>query len=178
KGLVPRRFRRRYRRRTVQAHPCASQEEGIEMRCEFDGNRAGDVERPFARPEGMSSFEAPPVAVPHPSYAESSALKLLVRGFNPMERALLDGTVRLSRRRAPLLQLLSESDVDAADVVMIDVRDASAMEWAHATPALKGKPVIWVDADSAGLGHTAVRRPVQWPVLPMLLARALKQELA
>ena len=43
---------------------------------------------------------------------------------------------------------------------------------------LDGKPVIWVDADSAGLGHTAVRRPVQWPVLPMLLARALKQELA
>jgi twitching motility two-component system response regulator PilG len=39
---------------------------------------------------------------------------------------------------------------------------------------LKRKIVIWVDASSAQ-GGTAVARPIQWPTLPMLLARAMEK---
>jgi len=106
-----------------------------------------------------------------------AALKLLVKGFNdnPMERRLLDGTVKLSQRRLPRLELLSDADSKSADAVMIDTRDPQSMQWAAGQPWLLRKPVIWVDAQTVRHGHTMVRRPVQWPNLPMLLARALQQ---
>lgn len=113
---------------------------------------------------------------PQPT-AIDAALKLLVKGFhdNPMERRLLEGTVKLSQRRLPRLELLNDADSKSADAVMIDARDPQSMQWAADQPWLAHKSVIWVDAQTVRNGHTAVRRPVQWPNLPMLLARALQQ---
>jgi hypothetical protein len=34
--------------------------------------------------------------------------------------------------------------------------------------------VIWIDGGEAAPGHTVLRRPVQWAMLPMLLARAIE----
>jgi len=102
-------------------------------------------------------------------------LRLLVKGFNPMERRLLDGTVKLSQRRSPRLDLLDDAVAETADVVMVDARDADSMQWARRQAWLARKAVIWVDATTAPRGHTAARRPIQWPILPMLLARALEQ---
>jgi two-component system, cell cycle response regulator len=105
-----------------------------------------------------------------------AALRLVVRGFNPMERGLLEGTVRLSQRRNPPLYLLADTDVAKADVVMVDARDAQAMQWARTQPLLMNKVVIWVDSGATSApGHSVVRRPVQWPSLPMILARAMEQ---
>ena len=107
--------------------------------------------------------------------SDAPALKLVVRGFTAIERNLLEGTVRLSQRRTPRLQLLAEADVASADVVMIDAADSQATQWAQRQASLAAKAVIWVDGESARNGHTLVRRPVQWPILPMLLARALEK---
>jgi two-component system, cell cycle response regulator len=109
--------------------------------------------------------------------ANDAALKLLVKGFNdiPMERRLLNGTVMLSQRRLPRLELLSDADSKSADAVLIDARDPQAMKWAADQPWLMHKAVIWVDAQTVRHGHTLVRRPVQWPNLPIMLARALEQ---
>jgi two-component system, cell cycle response regulator len=106
--------------------------------------------------------------------SEVPALRLVVRGFSAVERSLLDGTVKLSQRRTPRLQLLADSEVAEADVVMVNALDARAMDWAQRQPALSGKAVIWVDAKNVPPGHTLAKRPVQWPVLPILLARALE----
>ena len=113
-------------------------------------------------------------ASPGAAVDAAPALKLVVRGFNPMEHSLLQGTVRLSQRRSPRMELLDYSEVANADIVMVDTRDAKAQAWAKGEAALAGKAVIWVDGAVAPRGHTLAKRPIQWPILPMLLARALE----
>jgi two-component system, cell cycle response regulator len=105
----------------------------------------------------------------------ASELKLFVRGLAPDERQLLEGLVRVSQRRSPRLSLLDERDAQGADVVLIDSNDADATAWARRQSWLDEKAVIWVDAARVASGHTLIRRPVQWSILPMLLARALEQ---
>jgi len=101
--------------------------------------------------------------------------RVRINGFKPLEHQLLNGTVKLSERRQPRLRLVSDADGKTADVVMIDARDPLAMKWAARQPWLEHKTVIWVDATTALRGHTVIRRPVQWPAMPMLLARAMEQ---
>lgn len=103
-----------------------------------------------------------------------AALKLLVQGFTPPERQLLDAIVQLSRRREPRIDLLDLADGPSADVVMIDAADAQAKKWASNQPWLEHKAVIWVDAPGPR-GPTALHRPVHWSALPVLLARVLEQ---
>jgi len=102
-------------------------------------------------------------------------LKLFVRGLAQDERQLLDGLVRVSQRRSPRLELLDERDAQGADVVLIDNNNAEASTWARRQSWLEDKAVIWIDAARVASGHTMIRRPVQWSILPMLLARALEQ---
>lgn len=101
-------------------------------------------------------------------------LKLFVRGLAQDERQLLDGLVRVSQRRSPRLELLDERDAQGADVVLIDNHNAEASTWARRQSWLEDKAVIWIDATRVASGHTMIRRPVQWSILPMLLARALE----
>ena len=111
--------------------------------------------------------------------AESASLKLHIQGLSAVERKLVDGIVKLSerdtRRRTPRLQLLPGDQCSAADVVIVDARDAAAMAWARLQAWLPSRPVIWVDAAGVPAGHTLVRRPVQWPILPVILSRAMEQ---
>lgn len=104
-----------------------------------------------------------------------TAIKLLVKGFSAMEQRLLQGVVLLSKRRAPRIELVADSEEKTADVVMLDAPDAQVRDWAATQTWLNYKPVIWVDASTARAGHTVIRRPVQWPVLPILLFKALEQ---
>ena len=115
---------------------------------------------------------APPAPAPHTEPAPT--LKLFVKGLKSGERQLLEGLVKVSQRRTPRLELLDDTQARMADVVMIDTRDAPAMSWARHHPWLTRRAVIWVDGADAAPGHTLVRRPVQWPILPMVLARALE----
>jgi two-component system cell cycle response regulator len=101
-------------------------------------------------------------------------LMLLVKGFNPMELRLLMGTVMLSRRRHPRIELVGDECSKNADAIMIDAADPQARAWADGQDWLKHKTVIWVDSAAVPHGHTQIKRPVQWPALPMLLARALE----
>ncbi len=106
--------------------------------------------------------------------ARSPALKLVVKGLKPIERQLLEGLVKVSQRRTPRLEILDSRQATDADVIMIDTRDPSAMAWSRRHPWIQGRAVIWIDAADAPCGHTLLRRPVQWPILPMVLARALE----
>lgn len=106
--------------------------------------------------------------------AGEPALKLLVLGFKQFELQLLDTLVKLSKRRQPQLELLDVANGDLADVVMIDATDTNAMKWVGEKPWLKQKVTIWIDAPDVP-GYTVVRRPVQWPSLPIMLARVLEQ---
>lgn len=109
-----------------------------------------------------------------PAAEPAATLKLVVKGLKPIERQLLEGIVKVSQRRTPRLEILDDAHAPEADAVMIDARDAKAMAWARRQSWLAGRAVIWIDGIEAAPGHTLVRRPVQWPILPMLLARALE----
>lgn len=127
-------------------------------------------------PPPKNSFASTvPVELERPDVpAAAPALKLLVKGFRKIELQLLDGTVKLSQRRTPRIDLLTDEQGQAADVVMIDARDPQAGQWAADQPWLQSKAVIWIDGATAPRGHTVAQRPVQWPILPMMLARALE----
>jgi twitching motility two-component system response regulator PilG len=116
----------------------------------------------------------PPISSLDPA-PEPPALKLFVKGFRTMERQLLNGFIMVSRRRTPRLELLSDDQDRLADVVMIDALEPQAMAWARGQTWLDGKAVIWVDGLAGATGHMLVKRPVQWTILPILLARALEQ---
>lgn len=124
-----------------------------------------DADAPVAAPRAPTPAVAAPLA---------PALKLFVKGLKPIERQLLEGLVKVSQRRTPRLELLDDTRARAADVVVIDTRDALAMSWARRHPWLARRAVIWIDGTDASPGHTLLRRPVQWPILPMVLARALE----
>jgi two-component system cell cycle response regulator len=129
---------------------------------------------------GSSIFGTAPVALaPRPPVAAVSAepvpaLRLAVKGLKPIERQLLEGLVKVSQRRTPRLEILDDMNARKADVVMIDTRDPGAMSWAQQRSWLSRRAVIWIDGTEALRGHTLLRRPVQWPILPMVLARALE----
>lgn len=113
-------------------------------------------------------------SIPHPPVHAAPALKLAVQGLKPGERQLLEGLVKVSQRRTPRLEILDNTRAREADVVVIDTRDPMAMSWARRHPWLVRRAVIWIDGHDAAPGHTVLRRPVQWPILPMVLARALE----
>jgi twitching motility two-component system response regulator PilG len=115
--------------------------------------------------------EAPTAPPPAPADAP---LRLVVKGFSAIELRLLDAVVKLSQRRQPRLEIVADVAASTADVVMIDGRDPAARRWAGAQ-SFAGRTVIWIDAENAPPGHVRARRPVQWPSLPMMLARALEQ---
>lgn len=105
---------------------------------------------------------------------ESASLKLLVLGFNETERRLLQAIVKLSQRRTPALHLLEADEGPAADVILVDGQSPEAMQWAAAQAWLAKKAVGWVDCTGEiPANHTALKRPVQWPILPMLLSRIM-----
>lgn len=131
-----------------------------------------EVESPteYAATMPMSLEELESLA---PKASTQTVLKLLVMGLLPAERSLIDGSVKLSRRRSVRLQLVDPLHSDAADVVLIDARDERAMTWAAGQNDLAAKPVIWLDAQSGPLGHLLARRPAPWSMLPSMLARAI-----
>ncbi len=123
-------------------------------------------------PVSLDTAAGPPAATsPAPGEAP---LRLVVKGFSMIELRLLDAVVKLSQRRRPRLEIVADSAVATADVVLIDGRESAARRWACAQ-SFDGRTVIWIDADNAPAGHMHARRPVQWPSLPMMLARALEQ---
>lgn len=128
----------------------------------FDAAPAAPAPRPVA-PQALPAAAEP-----------ARALRLAVKGLKPIERQLLEGLVKVSQRRTPRLEILDEARAREADVVVIDTRDAAAMAWAHQRAWLARRAVIWIDGSEAAAGHTLLRRPVQWPILPMVLARALE----
>lgn len=123
-----------------------------------------------ASPPALAVRTPAPAAGAEPA----SVLRLAVKGLKPIERQLLEGLVKVSQRRTPRLQILDDMLAREADVIVIDTRDALAMTWAHARPWLAQRAVIWIDGTEADPGHMLLRRPVQWPILPMVLARALE----
>ena len=119
-----------------------------------------------------------PASQPAPLETASSesvqTLKLMAMGLTAMEQRLLEGTVKVSQRRNPRLLMLNANQAMDADVLILNARDAAANQWAQKNAWVNGKAVIWVEGADVPKGHTVARRPVQWPILPMLLARALE----
>ncbi len=125
-----------------------------------------------------NALDEPGHTAAHGEAPSDPPLTLSVRGFSKMERQLLNGTVKLSQRRNPRLELLDDADVRRADVILIDGLDIVSVQWAQAQPWLSHRTVIWVDSKVPRPGHMLSKRPVQWPILPMLLARALESSSA
>lgn len=133
---------------------------------------SGNSERTYPRLMANVPEDA---SAPAPQEATAPSLKLFVRGLERDERQLLDGLVRVSQRRSPRLSILEEFDARAADVLLIGASDATALAWAKSQAWTNDKAVIWVGATgSVPAGHIAIKRPVQWSILPILLARALE----
>lgn len=126
-----------------------------------------------AAPRPPQAGAAAPVPA-HPAAEAAPVLRLAVKGLKPIERQLLEGLVKVSQRRNPRLTILDDALAREADVIVVDTRDAAAVAWAHQRPWLARRAVIWIDGTEAAPGHTLLRRPVQWPILPMVLARALE----
>jgi len=101
--------------------------------------------------------------------AEGEAIRLLVHGFTPTERKMLDAFVKLTWRHGQRIELLAMDDVNKADAVMIDATDPTTPGWVKSLPWLKSESVIWVDADDVDEDSTVLHRPVQWYELPLLL---------
>ncbi len=147
---------------------------GLVARFSLHRRRSTDASRAVDAVAARAPLPPLPPAVPTPATLPP-ALQLFVRGFNDTEKKLLEGTVRLSQRRLPRLALVPEADVADADLMIIDGSDAEAVTWVEARPWLARKKTIWIDSQQPRPGHTESQRPVQWPLLPMLLARALEQ---
>src|SRR5688572_12580171 len=124
-------------------------------------------------PLGLDTLPSSSALVAKPS--SERALRIFARGFNAVEQRLLEGTVRLSQRRSPRLELVSEADAKSADLVLIDGSDQPTVAWFSAHRWLADKATILVDSPVAQPGQTLLRRPVQWSTLPMVLARTLEQ---
>ncbi|QTD45412.1 response regulator [Ottowia testudinis] len=106
----------------------------------------------------------------------AETLKVFAMGFQDNERRLLNGVVLLSQRRNPQLKLLKDTEAEQADAILIDASQRAAMAWAAERAWLDGRTVIWVDRqDKVRANHIIVKRPVQWPALPMILARAMDE---
>lgn len=121
-------------------------------------------------PESEPEHTAAPVSRPAPL---QSTLRVLVYGFSPAERELIQGIVSLSQRRPLRLELTRSEAADTADVILIDGADKKVMAWAAKTPMLAGKTVVQVDGPDTLAGVTHLQRPVQWPKLPSLLMHAV-----
>lgn len=121
-------------------------------------------------PESEPERTAAPTSRPAPL---QSTLRVLVYGFTPSERELIQGIVSLSQRRPLRLELTRSDDADTADVILLDGADAKVMAWAAKASMLVGKTVIQVDGQSAPHGATHLQRPIQWPKLPSLLLHAM-----
>jgi len=102
-----------------------------------------------------------------------STLRVLIYGFSPAERELIQGIVALSQRRPLRLELTRSEAADTADVVLLDGADPKVMAWAVKASLLVGKTVIQVDGHNPLTGATHLQRPIQWPKLPSLLLQAL-----
>ncbi|MBC5768043.1 response regulator [Ramlibacter albus] len=109
-----------------------------------------------------------------PTLDTAAVVRLAVKGFSAIEHKLLEGTVKLSQRRAPRIDLLAEADAHAADVVLIDAQDSAAVQWAAAQPWLPQRAAIWAGAKTTRPQHMAAERQIKWPILPVLLYRALE----
>jgi len=112
---------------------------------------------------------------PSAGHASAAVLRLLVKGFSPVEHRLLEGADKLSQRRAPRIDLVSPDNAASADVVLIDATDAQAIQWASGQPWLAGRAAIWAGAKAARPEHMVVERHVKWTILPVLLYRALER---
>lgn len=108
----------------------------------------------------------------------SLALKIFVLGFAEAERRLLDAAVRLSERRKPALQLLTQADCAQADVWLIDGHaPVDDKKWAvRQLRTMPEKTVIWVDAAKIPANHTALQRPIAWVNLPAILGKAIESQ--
>ncbi len=102
-----------------------------------------------------------------------STLRLLVQGFSPAERELIQGIVALTQRRSLRLELIRTEAVETAEVILLDGADERVMAWAAQASLLAGKTVLQVDGRSALPGVIHLQRPIQWPSLPALLQQAL-----
>lgn len=127
-------------------------------------------------PIGEDSIPAPLQPASSRPAPLQSTVRVLVFGFSPAERELIQGIVALSQRRSLRLQLIGGDAPDTADVVLFDGTDAKVMKWVTRGGLPTGKTLVQVDGPHALSVAMHLQRPVQWPSLPTLLLQAMGQE--
>jgi two-component system cell cycle response regulator len=127
-------------------------------------------------PIGEDSVPAPLQPASSRPAPLQSTVRLLVFGFSPAERELIQGIVALSQRRSLRLQLIGGADPETADVILFDGADAKVMKWVSRGGLPTGKTLVQVDGPQALTGATHLHRPAQCPSLPTLLRQAMGHE--
>ena len=124
-------------------------------------------------PIGEDSIPAPLQPANSRPAPLQSTIRLLVFGFTPAERELIQGIVALSQRRSLRLQLIGGDAPDTADVVLFDGADAKVMKWVSRGGLPTGKPTIQIDGPQVLPVALHLQRPVSWPSLPSLVQHAM-----
>lgn len=127
-------------------------------------------------PIGEDSVPAPLQPASSRPVPLQSTVRLLVFGFSPAERELIQGIVALSQRRSLRLQLIGGDAPDTADVILFDGADPKVMKWVSRGGLPQGKTLVQVDGPHALPVALHLPRPVQWPSLPTLLLQAMGHE--
>lgn len=101
-------------------------------------------------------------------------MNILVKGLDAFEKKILQTTALLSQKREYTISLIEESNIGAADVILIDAKDSDAMVWAEARqPELNDSSVIWIDGEAQSDKHAELKRPVLWVNLPTIITRII-----
>lgn len=132
--------------------------------------RDRDAERAEARQRARDAAKTRELAWP-----ELAAIRVCAVGLQAPERGLLDRMVSVSQLRPPSLVSLPRVQAHEADVILIDGQHEAALDWACSQDWLARRAVIWIDREAELPGHAAVRRPIAWPMLQVLLAQAIRQ---
>lgn len=101
-------------------------------------------------------------------------MNILIKGLSEFENGIINGAVGLFESRKPKLSLIGDDDIDSAEVIIIDAKDANSLSWASKHHNwLEGKTVIWVDGHAQNPEHADIKRPIMWVNLPIILSRIL-----
>lgn len=101
-------------------------------------------------------------------------VKIIIKGLDVFEQRILQTTVKLYEKRETQFTLVTDAEMSVADAIVVDARDADAMDWAEQNgQLLQNRVVIWIDGEARHKRHAELRRPVLWVNLPIILSRIL-----
>jgi CheY-like chemotaxis protein len=115
------------------------------------------------QPKDVQSVECPSLAT----------LRVCAIGLSQTDQVELNALFEREVSVSPKLVPVEPAIHAAADVILIDGRNADARNWwRNHRSTLHRRPMVWMDQRSPYESHTTVVSPVVWPMMPLILYRA------